>query len=243
MKFIVLGSSSGLADKGKNLSSFYVHSNNKHILIDTGEGIAHQVQAEHLDHDVLDAVFISHFHPDHVTGFFMLIQVLFIQGRKKKLQVFLPEKVDEFAQMLEFFYTFRKKIGFAIDFHHLSETEKYYPFIKVQKNDHLRSYRKFLQENNCNNGMVAYSFRITENDKSIVFTSDINTVTSILDLLNGCDYCIADAFHPTIKELKLLAEHTKEKTILTHGSTPETDILVKENDKYIYAEENKVFSI
>ena len=144
MKFKVLGSSSGFSEIGKNLSSVFVEVEGKCLIFDAGEGLSQRIQEEKLDYDTIDAIFISHYHPDHVTGLFMLIQVLYIQARTKPLHIFLPERVEEFANLLSFFYTFQKRLSFELYFLEMRTINKYYPYVKAFKNDHLLSYRKFV---------------------------------------------------------------------------------------------------
>ncbi|MCB5250815.1 MAG: ribonuclease Z [Candidatus Cloacimonadales bacterium] len=242
MKFKVLGSSSGFSEIGKNLSSVFVEVEGKCLIFDAGEGLSQRIQEEKLDYDTIDAIFISHYHPDHVTGLFMLIQVLYIQARTKPLHIFLPERVEEFANLLSFFYTFQKRLSFELYFLEMRTINKYYPYVKAFKNDHLLSYRKFVAKEKLPNTLSSYSFKIVEDNKSLIYTSDIQTIRSISEHLSDCVYCITDAFHPHINEIKALEHLVKEQVILTHGSTTGTNKLVKENKKYIYAEENKMYT-
>ncbi|MBC8384908.1 MAG: MBL fold metallo-hydrolase, partial [Candidatus Cloacimonetes bacterium] len=78
MNIRILGSASGLPTPGKNHSAVYVHSNDSNILFDCGEGTAKQLLRYKLDHNHLDAIVISHFHPDHISGLYMVLQMLYL---------------------------------------------------------------------------------------------------------------------------------------------------------------------
>ncbi|HOD53936.1 MAG TPA: MBL fold metallo-hydrolase [Candidatus Cloacimonadota bacterium] len=242
MIFKILGSSSGIAERGKNLSSVYFNVFDKNLIIDAGEGLAHKIQIENIDVDTIDAVLISHFHPDHVSGLFMMIQTLYIQKRTKKLQIFIPERIYDFSRIMGMFYTFKERLSFDIEYLLISELEKHYPFVIYCENDHLLPYGEFIEKYQYQNTMKSYSFKVTENQKSVIYTADINSSQSINQLLSEVDYCIVDAIHPSIEEIKRIERFVMQKVLLTHGSNENTDKLVKENPKFVYAQENKIYS-
>jgi ribonuclease BN (tRNA processing enzyme) len=126
MKFILLGTGSGMPELDKNQSSLYVNVNGKHLLFDCGEGVSKQLLKHHLDNNVLDAIFISHYHPDHISGLFMLLQMLKIQKREKPLQLFLPERPAALVETLQFLYTFIQKFTFPLHILDCEESELYF---------------------------------------------------------------------------------------------------------------------
>lgn len=243
MKFVVLGSSSGLPEPGKNLSSIYVESNQTHFIVDCGEMVSATIQKHNLDHDVIDAVVITHYHPDHVCGFFMLIQTLYLQKRTKTLRVYLPERVDEFSTFLSFFYTFSEKLCFKIEYKLITEITTDFKFIEISENDHLSNYTNLIKEHSYKNKQKSYSVKFTEQGKSFLYTSDIKTIESIRVLTKNTDTCVVDAIHPQIQDFFELAEMIKDKIILTHGKQDELDEMVKNKGKFEYAIENQVYNI
>jgi hypothetical protein len=40
----------------------------------------------------------------------MVIQMFYLQGRKKELNIYLPEREHEFPKILEMFYTFQERL-------------------------------------------------------------------------------------------------------------------------------------
>ena len=243
MEFSILGSSSGLPEKDKNLSSVIVELNQASILLDCGEGIAQRLLELDKGANYPDIIAISHLHPDHVSGFFMLIQSLYLQKRSKPLKVFMPERIQEFKEILPMFYTFYEKLSFKIEYLEIEQIEREYPFIKIRKNDHLDNYQNLIKTHNLANKMNSYSFRIEENNKSLVYTSDINSTDSIADLLQNTDYCIIDAIHPKANDFFKLEPNVNKKIVLTHGRQDEIDEIVKIKNKFEYAVEKKIYSL
>lgn len=94
MKFTVIGSGSSVPHQQRSSSSYWIESASGSILLDCSASAVHRIAAENLDWINLDAIWISHFHLDHVGG---LAPFLFgtkyapeTQSRTKPLRIFGP---------------------------------------------------------------------------------------------------------------------------------------------------------
>lgn len=92
MKFIVLGSGTSVPHPARSSSGYWLETESGSILLDCGASAVHRTAQENLDWANLDAIWISHFHLDHVGG---LAPFLFgakyapeTQARKKPLRIF-----------------------------------------------------------------------------------------------------------------------------------------------------------
>ncbi|HOR30519.1 MAG TPA: ribonuclease Z, partial [Candidatus Syntrophosphaera thermopropionivorans] len=217
MKFILLGTGSGMPELGKNQSSLYVNVNGKHLLFDCGEGVSQQLLKHHLDNNVLDAIFISHYHPDHISGLFMLLQMLKIQKREKPLQLFLPERPAALVETLQFLYTFIQKFTFPLHILDCEESELYYEEVNVALTDHLLEYEDLVNESKLPNLLHSYAFRISGPEGSLAYTSDINKVESVQFLIRNCHTVIIDAQHPEADQIIRLQYSDIKRVLLTHG--------------------------
>jgi len=74
----------------RNHSAFLYRFGPATLLIDCGEAVTRNYAAAGLDSNLIDRIFLSHLHCDHVGGFFMFIQGLWLQQREKELPVHLP---------------------------------------------------------------------------------------------------------------------------------------------------------
>ncbi len=227
MKFIVLGTGPGLPQPDRNLSSIYVQMNGMpqggegcaatHILADCGEGTAQKMRRHHLDQNVIDAILITHFHPDHIAGIYMVLQMMYLQNRTKELKLFLPERTEDFLQTLTLFYTFPERFGFALEVCAMEEVGQYFPGVVAMANDHLHGYREYIRNNDQLNTMKAYSLRFEGYDGSLVYTSDIETTECIHDLLVSAHTVIIDALHPDPQQITRLRDFDVQRILLTHG--------------------------
>src|SRR5215211_5346194 len=95
MKFIVLGSGSSVPHPSRSSSGYWLESETGSLLLDCSASVIHRMAQESLDWANLDAIWISHFHLDHIGG---LAPFLFAtkyaphtQSRTKPLKIFGPE--------------------------------------------------------------------------------------------------------------------------------------------------------
>lgn len=186
--------------------------------MDAGESCSRQLIRQGLDGELLDAVIVSHYHPDHISGIFMLVQMLYLQGRTKDLHVFLPEREDELMCLLEFQYTFPKRMGYKIIPHSMEELSSCYPAFSMMLTDHLLGYQKIIQTNNLKNQMRSWAYKIGK----LVFSSDIQTTDCIQPFFEGCHTIIVDALHPEPVQIKKLADTRIRRIILSHSPRMET---------------------
>ena len=245
MKFILLGTGSGMPELGKNQSSLYVNVNGKHLLFDCGEGVSKQLLKHHLDNNVLDAIFISHYHPDHISGLFMLLQMLKIQKREKPLQLFLPERPAALVETLQFLYTFIQKFTFPLHILDCEESELYYEEVNVALTDHLLEYEDLVNESKLPNLLHSYAFRISGPEGSLAYTSDINKVESVQFLIRNCHTVIIDAQHPEADQIIRLQYSGIKRVLLTHGISPTLQAFLFENpiDMFEFAQEDITYII
>jgi len=245
MKFILLGTGSGMPELDKNQSSLYVNVNGKHLLFDCGEGVSKQLLKHHLDNNVLDAIFISHYHPDHISGLFMLLQMLKIQKREKPLQLFLPERPAALVETLQFLYTFIQKFTFPLHILDCEESELYFEDVNAALTDHLLEYEDLVNENKLPNLLHSYAFRISGPEGSLAYTSDINKVDSVQFLIRDCHTVIIDAQHPEADQIIRLQYSGIKRVLLTHSISPKLQAFLFENpiDMFEFAQEDITYFI
>src|SRR6266436_5066798 len=84
----------------------------------TGDGLPcadRSYKASGLSYDAMDAIFLSHLHSDHVGGFFMLMQGLWLENRRKDLPVYLPGgAIPPLRQMLRVVLIFDELLQFRL---------------------------------------------------------------------------------------------------------------------------------
>lgn len=236
-----LGTGTGLPELGKKHSCLFVNQGNITYLLDCGEGVSQAFLENNFHQDKIDFIVITHYHPDHITGIYMLLQMFYLKKRTKELNIFLPENIDFFKESLNAFYLFSERMTYRIKISDITSLNNTYPNISIIKNDHLTGYKNFIEKNNLSNPMNSFSIKIKD-EKTTVYSSDISSVESIKDFIKGIDYCIIDGIHTNINDIIKLKESIKEKIFLTHCQKDCYKDLTKTEDKFEVAQENKTYS-
>ncbi len=109
------GTGDGAPCENRNHASFLYRLGKTAILVDCGESVDRSYKASGLSYDVIDAIFLSHMHSDHIGGFFMFMQGMWLERRRKPLEVYLPKKaIKPLRQMLDTAFLFEEALPFRL---------------------------------------------------------------------------------------------------------------------------------
>lgn len=117
----ILGSGAALPTSLRNPTSQYVQCNDRHILIDCGEGTQVQLRKHHAHIQKISHILISHLHGDHFFGLVGLLSSLHLLGRDKGLTIYGPQELEQIIRLqLE---VGGAKLGFELHFVPLNGNE------------------------------------------------------------------------------------------------------------------------
>ena len=80
---VILGSGAAIPTVKRNPTAQYVVCNNRHILIDCGEGTQLQMRKLGIKFQRISHILISHLHGDHFFGLPGLLSTMHLMGRDK----------------------------------------------------------------------------------------------------------------------------------------------------------------
>jgi ribonuclease BN (tRNA processing enzyme) len=110
MKLVVLGSGTAVPHPERSSSGYWLETGSGTLLLDCAASAIHRMAQEKLDWANLDAIWISHFHLDHVGG---LAPFLFgtkyaveTQNRTKPLKVFSPTGLKDLLKKFDEAYDY-----------------------------------------------------------------------------------------------------------------------------------------
>jgi ribonuclease BN (tRNA processing enzyme) len=221
MKFIVLGSGTAVPHPQRSSSGYWLETANGSLLLDCGASAIHRMAQENLDWANLDAIWISHFHLDHVGG---LAPFLFgtknaseMQNRRKPLQIFGAKGLKKLLENFEKANDFKLFAQpFPVKIIEVSPLEKFeiLPEIQAITLDTPHTIES-----------LAIHIR-DANNKTIVYTSDTGFTKEIGTFASGADLLVMECSFfkdkPVEKHLELgeavyLLRYAKPKrAVLTH---------------------------
>lgn len=80
-----LGTGAAFSDAHRTTTMLAVESGGRLVVVDCGGDVVQRMMACGLDLDALDAVVLTHEHPDHVGGFALMIEKLWLSKRRRPL--------------------------------------------------------------------------------------------------------------------------------------------------------------
>ena len=121
LNLTILGCHSATPRVNAYPTSQYLEINNRHFLIDCGEGTQRQMRKYKVGFSKIDHIFISHLHGDHFYGLVGLLSTYGILSREKELHVYGPKGIKEVILLqLKISQSHAK---YKIVFHELSSTK------------------------------------------------------------------------------------------------------------------------
>ena len=233
MKLTVLGSGTCVPSLQRNASGYLLEAGERQILVDCGSGTLLQLERSGHSYKDVDAVFITHGHPDHFADLLPLLHALLYApncSREKDLHIFTPHEFRKYydraiAPILgtsDLFNIFITDVQEAINFGPL----------------HVLSTKTVHSSD-------SFAYRFEYDSKAIVLTGDADYDQGIIALSRDADILITDcsfpdalkvAGHMSAKECGLVAEKAKVKQLmLSHlypADTPDIDRLTEAGEYF-----------
>lgn len=197
MQLIILGSGTSIPLNDRASPSLALFIDNKPIVLDMGPGALRQLTKAGLDHERIQQIFITHFHPDHTAD---LIHLLFatktpsILKRRKPFVISGPKGLKLLVASLQETYknwiTLPAEIMKIEEFETGSKTKREYD-----------GFRIIAGPTNHTSHSLAYRVE-TPSGKSVVYSGDTGFCDEIVDLAGGVDLLILECSFPDKEEVE-----------------------------------------
>jgi len=198
----------------RNAPGYHLEVSGRQVLIDCGSGTMLQLERAGKSYRYIDAVFITHTHPDHISDLMPFVHALLATPgfkREKDLFIIGPPGLRRFYESC-IGSVMRKPKTFTINVVEIEEKlDLGYLFVFPKKTVHSQN---------------SIAYRFGDGEKSMVITGDCDFDEGIIELSRGADLLVIDCSFPdamkvsghlTPKECGLVAKKAKVKRlILSH---------------------------
>ena len=221
MKLIVLGSGTSVPHAQRASSAYWLATSGGSLVLDIGPDAAHRMAQEGLDWANLDAIWISHFHLDHLGG---LAPFLFgtkwapqTQERTKLLRIFGPTGIENLLHAFDQANNYRLfNQSFAIEVIEIEGGSKFdvLPGVAAQTfaTPHTRE---------------SLAIRLTDKDgASLVYTSDTGPSEALAAFAQSADLLLIECSFRRAKPIQnhlqlteamdIVRRAAPKKAVLTH---------------------------
>jgi ribonuclease Z len=220
MRITLLGTASAMPDINRGQSAVLAEAGECAFLFDAGEGTFLELHRAAIEVDRIDAVFISHTHPDHAAGIPGLLQWMRLLGRTKPLSLFLPAGIlRRFKSVIPAFVLNRSEWTFK---YHLfpmaggTVYEKDALRVEAFPNSHLGP--DLTHEAQLKKGLDSLSFCIHEStDVKVIYTSDVEGLDHLGSVAAMANVLISECTHVEMEKVADFARQNRvSRIVFTH---------------------------
>lgn len=215
------GVGDGFPDGARGHSSYLYQLAGKAILIDCGEPLTSRYQASGLSYDLVDHLLISHLHADHVGGFLLFIQALWLKKRQKDLSIKTPaDGIAALKALLNSAYLFDELFEFQLNFSPLKTAETFSVGevrVTPYRTTHLDGFIPRFQAK-YQQLFDSYCFLLEAGKLRIAHSADLGEPADLAPLLTQpLDLLVCEIAHFKVESLlQYLAGHSIKKAVFVH---------------------------
>jgi ribonuclease BN (tRNA processing enzyme) len=229
LSLTILGTGSGMPSPGRASSACFLASDRDGVIIDAGEGISRGLAASGIPFDACRRIYISHTHPDHLSGLPMLLQAMRLGGRTTPLDAFVPPgSVDWLHTVLTGMHLYPEEWPFAFRILPLG-AEPYPPgHIRVTAFPNRHLARKATIAARHGHRAESYSLLASHAEETVFFSSDIVDMDDIFTRTETSCAIIIDTTHIPLHEIESFAMSRPGTQVVCSHIPPELEHVVAE---------------
>lgn len=191
MKITFLGTGTCHQQPDRSTTAINCDGWGTHFLIDIGSGALRRAREAEIDLDTIDAIFITHVHPDHFSDLVPLIHMYMkthSQPRTHALHVFGPEGLANtiWTILRLTFPSALEKLPFKLEPHEIGHSEVEFGNLKIMARPVVHSKH-----------LPGLGYRFSAKGKSFAFTGDSGPCPSLSELGKGVDLYVMESNCPS----------------------------------------------
>lgn len=205
-----------------------VSAGGKYFLFDAGRGVTIRLHQAGISPNLIEKVFLTHLHSDHISGLDDLWITGWVWQRENPLYVSGPQGTDQFVQNLREAYaadiSYRTaNVGLDDD---KAQIDSHEITAGVVYDDAGVTIKAFLVDHKP--VTPAYGYRIEFGDRVIVISGDTTYARSVVEQASGADVLIHEI---TAASESLLKKNKRLRQVVAYHTTPEQMVNLLQKSK------------
>jgi len=223
MTFHLLGTGAAVSDPHRTTTMLAIEEAGRFVLVDCGGDALQRILAAGLDPANLDAVILTHEHPDHISGYPLLIEKLWLSSRRKPIPVYGPAPTLEVARTLFGAFSTDRWDGLP--------GREYHDVVLEPGTEVLRTGHLTITATPVDHPVPTIGLRFESSDGSVLaYSCDTARSSAVVELARNADVLIHEAtgsiphVHSSPEEAaETAAEAMAKRLILVHLPPAITD--------------------
>jgi ribonuclease Z len=217
----LLGSGAAVSDPHRTTTMLAFETGVSVIAVDCGGDAVQRLMAAGIALERLSAFILSHEHPDHVSGFPLVMEKLWLAGRREPLPVYgIAPALDQAERTFSSFDTSGWKGMPAILWREVTQEEG----AKVLQDDHWK-----ITASPGEHTVPVIGLRVETASGTVAYSCDTEPVASITRLARGADILVHEATgagpgHSSARQAAEVAREAGAKRLLLVHLPPESDL-------------------
>jgi ribonuclease Z len=201
-RFVVLGSAYAVPDAVHDNTHFILVGAERTLLVDCASNPVVRLSQANVPLESITDLFLTHFHPDHVSGVALLWMGMWLMGRKMPLHVYgLEHALNRTKIMMDLYGWDTWPDFFPIIFHPLDEGERIPVFRCEEFEVTASAVRHFVPT-------MGLRFDFPLSGKSIAYSCDTEPCPAVVDLARQADYLFHEANAESTDVAELFSGHS-----------------------------------
>lgn len=183
----LLGTGASVTDAHRTTTMIAFSKGNDTVLVDCGGDVLQRAMQAGIPVENIRAVILTHEHPDHVGGWALLVEKLWLHGRREPIPVYGPhEALDQAERNFAIYDTSQWK----------GVPDAHWKPVPLEAGvEFLRIGDLKFSGTPGNHGVPCMAVRVAneETGKSVCYSSDTRPSAMIAELASGCDILVHEA--------------------------------------------------
>ncbi|HJR06825.1 MAG TPA: ribonuclease Z [Pyrinomonadaceae bacterium] len=228
MKLVVLGSGTSVPHPLRSSAAHWLETKSGTLLLDIGASSVFRMAQEKLDWVNLDAVWVSHFHLDHLGGLFPFLfgtkHAPDTQARRKPLRIYAPRGLTKLFRALDEAGDYNLlKQPFPVEIREVAPRDSF---------EILPNLEAEIFSTPHTSESLAIKLTDRDDEASLVFTSDTGYTEALATFARGVSLFLMECsffrdkpveLHLELKEAIRLAEQSGARRVMLSHFYPEWD--------------------